>query len=124
MLERKKNEIRQNAERLAEKYDNAYEHQKTLFKRAIELVRATSAALPHMSSDEKEFVAQVKNIYSLTQTLDKQIEHMRRKFEARQIQTEGWSRNNAIKTLVLPAKQEEVIKQIITEMYVQLHKMF
>lgn len=118
MLKQKKTEICQNAERLAEKYEDAYEHQKTLFKRAIELVRAASAALPHMSGNEKEFANQIRKINALTQTLGKQIDHMKRKVEVQQNQTEGWSKQNMGNRMVLPAKQEEVIKEVITEMYV------
>lgn len=121
-LEQKKTEIRVNAERLAEKYDDAYERQKTLFKRAIELVRVAASAMPHMSTNEKEFANQIRKINTLTNTLAKQIEHMKRKVEAQQTLNEKWSKKSEGKKLVLPAKQEEIIKEIIVEVSTELRE--
>lgn len=117
VLEQKKSEIRQNAERLAEKYDDAYERQEILFKRAMEIVQAATSAMPHMLASEKDFANQIKSINANVQAIQKKVNYVKDKVENGEIPTRGWSsRNAAGKAMILPTKQEEIIRDAITDM--------
>uniref|UniRef100_A0A1B0CE61 Putative nuclear pore complex nup88/rnup84 component n=1 Tax=Lutzomyia longipalpis TaxID=7200 RepID=A0A1B0CE61_LUTLO len=119
VLEKKR--IRDNAENLAGKYEDMYERQQTLFKRAQEVSRLVSLLSPYTLSDEKDFKQQVEKINVATKGLMKQLEVAKGKISRNQQQMDTWEKQNAQKEFVLPPKREEIIKKILADMKNQIN---
>ncbi|XP_059620994.1 nuclear pore complex protein Nup88 [Phlebotomus argentipes] len=115
-LRMEKKRIRDNAENLAGKYEDMYERQQSLFRRAQEVARLVTLLAPSTLADEKEFAQQVEQISVATKQLAKQLEAAKGKMNKNQQQIEVWEKQNDEKKLTLPPKREEVLKKILGDM--------
>uniref|UniRef100_A0A1B0DF47 Nucleoporin Nup88 n=1 Tax=Phlebotomus papatasi TaxID=29031 RepID=A0A1B0DF47_PHLPP len=120
-LKMEKKRIRDNAENLAGKYEDMYERQQSLSKRAQEVARLVSLLAPSTLQDEKDFAQQVEKINVATKGLLKQLEVSKGKISRNQQQIETWEKQNIQKEFQLPPKREEVIKKILADMKSQIN---
>uniref|UniRef100_A0A675B3N7 Uncharacterized protein n=1 Tax=Anopheles darlingi TaxID=43151 RepID=A0A675B3N7_ANODA len=120
-LQAEKLKIRETAERLAETYEDLCDKQNALFKRAQEAVRLATLRLPKGSYSEKKFAEMIDKIHQSVKVLQKNVDQVKQKISTQQVQLESRKKNVKEKSFTLPAKQEEIIKQIIGEMYTQIN---
>lgn len=109
------NQIRGNAERLAERYEEANDRQQELVKRLHDLLRVVNMKLPRLAVVEKNFGAQVEKVSSATSDLARNIAFLKKKLEKQQAQITSGGEGNK-KKVYLPAKQEATIKEAIGDM--------
>uniref|UniRef100_A0A182JC17 Nucleoporin Nup88 n=1 Tax=Anopheles atroparvus TaxID=41427 RepID=A0A182JC17_ANOAO len=119
-LQAEKQKIRATAERLAETYEDLCDKQNTLFKRAQEVVRLATLRLPKGSYSEKKFTDMIVKVKQSVTALQKNVDQAKQKINIQQVQLESKKKSTKEKTFALPVKQEEIIKQIIGEMYTQI----
>ncbi|XP_053680044.1 nuclear pore complex protein Nup88 [Anopheles nili] len=119
-LQAEKQQIRTTAERLAETYEDLCDKQTALFKRAQEVVRLATLRLPKGSFSEKQFTEKIEKISKSVKVLQKSVDQAKQKTATQQIQLESKKKSSKEKTFTLPVKQEQIIKQIIGEMYTQI----
>ncbi|XP_055605859.1 nuclear pore complex protein Nup88-like, partial [Uranotaenia lowii] len=119
-LQLEKQEIREKAERLAENYEDICDKQSALFKRAQEVVRLATLRLPKGSFSEKTYAEMIDNISRATKKLQKNVDLAKQKITTQQVQIEQKQKSENERIVSLPSKQEEIIKHIISEMYVQI----
>lgn len=115
-LQKEKNKIRENAERLADLYDDVSDKQQILFKRAQEVVRLATLKTPDSAQRENEFQKQIEKINSLTKTLSANILIAKKKMEKQNIQVDQFKKENAKKTVVLQPKVEKTIMELLSEL--------
>ncbi|XP_050068788.1 nuclear pore complex protein Nup88 [Anopheles maculipalpis] len=119
-LQAEKQKIRATAERLAETYEDLCDKQNSLFKRAQEVVRLATLRLPKGSFSEKQFAERIEKIHQSVKLLQKNVDQAKQKIATQQIELESNKKTAKEKTITLPVKQENIIKQIIGEMYTQI----
>uniref|UniRef100_A0A240PKC2 Nucleoporin Nup54 alpha-helical domain-containing protein n=1 Tax=Anopheles epiroticus TaxID=199890 RepID=A0A240PKC2_9DIPT len=119
-LQVEKQKIRATAERLAETYEDLCDKQNSLFKRAQEVVRLATLRLPKGSFSEKQFTERIEKINQSVKKLQKNVDQAKQKIQTQQIELETKKKSAKEKTFTLPVKQEDIIKQIIGEMYTQI----
>ncbi|XP_052868926.1 nuclear pore complex protein Nup88 [Anopheles cruzii] len=124
-LQVEKLKIRETAERLAETYEDLCDKQTALFKRAQEVVRLATLRLPKGSYSEKKFTERIEKMHQLVKVLQLNVDQTKQKIATQQVQLESRKSGTGPKerpAFTLPAKQEEIIKQIIGEMYTQINR--
>ncbi|XP_058060912.1 nuclear pore complex protein Nup88 [Anopheles bellator] len=124
-LQVEKLKIRETAERLAETYEDLCDKQTALFKRAQEVVRLATLRLPKGSYSEKKFTERIEKMHQLVKVLQINVDQTKQKIATQQVQLESRKSGTGPKerpSFTLPAKQEEIIKQIISEMYTQINR--
>lgn len=109
------NQIRSNAERLAERYEEANDRQQELVKRLHDLLRLINMKLPRMAVVEKNFGSQVDKINNVTNDLERNIGMLKKNIEKQQLQITSGGESNK-KKVHLPEKQESTIKEAISNM--------
>lgn len=114
-LEQDKNRIRNDAERLAEMYEEINDKQQDLFKRTQDIIRLANLKVPHGVASEKNFATQIEKTNEAVKNLANNIAMAKKKMEKQKLQIASESESTRRK-LVLPPKQETVIKEIITDM--------
>ncbi|XP_053660436.1 nuclear pore complex protein Nup88 [Anopheles marshallii] len=119
-LQAEKQKIRATAERLAEFYEDLCDKQNSLYKRAQEVVRLSTLRLPKGSFSEKQFTERIEKIHQSVKLLQKNVDQAKQKITTQQIELESNKKTVKEKTFTLPVKQEDIIKQIIGEMYTQI----
>lgn len=115
-LQKEKNKIRENAERLAELYEDVSDKQQFLFKRAQEVVRLATLKTPDSAQRENEFQKQIEKINAITKTLSGNILIAKKKMEKQNIQVDQFKVDNAKKTIVLQPKVEKTIMELLSEL--------
>lgn len=115
-LQKEKEKIRENAERLAELYEDVSDKQQSLFKRAQEVVRLATLKTPDSAQRENEFQKQIEKINALTKTLSGNILIAKKKMEKQNIQVDQFKKDSAKKTIVLQPKVERTIMELLTEL--------
>lgn len=115
-LQKEKDKIRDNAERLAELYEDVADKQQTLFKRAQEVVRLATLTTPDSIQRENDFRKQIEKINSLTKTLNGNILIAKKNMEKQNIQVDQFKKENAKKTIVLQPKVEKTILELLSEL--------
>lgn len=93
--------IRNNAEHLAETYEDLCDKQQVLFKKAQEIVRNASLHFPRKSMAEKEFATQVEKIHAVTKMLKTNIEQTKKKLQDQEFRVSLFS-NIYINILYFP----------------------
>ncbi|ETN57903.1 rhodopsin [Anopheles darlingi] len=88
---------------------------------AQEAVRLATLRLPKGSYSEKKFAEMIDKIHQSVKVLQKNVDQVKQKISTQQVQLESRKKNVKEKSFTLPAKQEEIIKQIIGEMYTQIN---
>uniref|UniRef100_A0A8D8L7M5 Nuclear pore complex protein Nup88 n=2 Tax=Culex pipiens TaxID=7175 RepID=A0A8D8L7M5_CULPI len=119
-LQQEKQQIRDTAERLAENYEDICDKQSALFKRAQEVVRLATLRLPKGSFSENKFADMIEKIGNATRQLERNVDQAKQKITAQQVQVEQKQKAQKERIVALPTKQEDIIKQIIGEMYTQI----
>uniref|UniRef100_A0A903Z064 Nucleoporin Nup88 n=1 Tax=Anopheles minimus TaxID=112268 RepID=A0A903Z064_9DIPT len=119
-LQAEKQKIRATAERLAETYEDLCDKQNSLYKRAQEVVRLATLRLPKGSFSEKQFTERIEKIRQSVKLLQKNVDQAKQKISTQQMELETNKKSAKEKTFNLPIKQEDIIKQIIGEMYTQI----
>lgn len=115
-LLKEKDKIRENAERLAELYEDVSDKQQILFKRAQEVVRLATLKTPDSSQRENDFQKQIEKINTLTKALSGNILIAKKKMEKQNIQVDQFKKENAKKAIVLQPKVEKTILEILSEL--------
>lgn len=115
-LQREKEKIRENAERLAELYEDVSDKQQSLFKRAQEVVRLATLKTPDSAQRENEFQKQIEKINALTKALSGNILIAKKKMEKQNVQVDQFKRDSVKKTIVLQPKVERTIMELLTEL--------
>lgn len=85
------NQIRANAERLAEMYEEMNDKQQELIKRLHELIRLLNLKLPRTATLEKNFSAQIEKIGKAAKELATNIAMAKKKMEKQQLQVRKFS---------------------------------
>lgn len=116
-LEADKNRIRNDAERLAEMFEEINDKQQDLFKRIQDIIRLANLKLPHGMAEEKNYAAQITKINEAVKNLVNNIAMAKNKMEKQKLQIAS-EKESTRKKLILPPKQENTIKEIMTDMYV------
>lgn len=115
-LQKEKDKVRANAERLAELYEDVSDKQQSLFKRAQEVVRLATLKTPDSAQRENDFQKQIEKINALTKTLSSNILIAKKKMEKQNIHVDQFKRENAKKTIVLQPKVEKTIMELLSEL--------
>lgn len=80
------NQIRANAERLAEMYEETNDKQQELIKRLHDLIRILNLKLPRAPMLEKNFSAQIEKIAKVTKEMARNIALAKQKMDKQQLQ--------------------------------------
>lgn len=115
-LQKEKDKIRENAERLAELYEDVSDKQQILFKRVQEVVRLATLKTPDCTQREIDFQKQIERINALTKALSGNIFIAKKKMEKQNIQVDQFKNENTKKTVVLQPKVEKTILEILSEL--------
>ncbi len=115
-LRKEKDKIRENAERLAELYEDVSDKQQILFKRAQEVVRLATLKTPDSAQRENDFQKQIEKINALTKALSGNILIAKKKMEKQNIQVDQLKKDNSKKTVVLQPKVEKTIMELLSEL--------
>uniref|UniRef100_A0A182XP30 Calmodulin n=1 Tax=Anopheles quadriannulatus TaxID=34691 RepID=A0A182XP30_ANOQN len=87
---------------------------------AQEVVRLATLRLPKGSFSEKQFTERIEKIHQSVKMLQKNVDQAKQKITTQQMELEMKKKTAKEKTFTLPVKQEDIIKQIIGEMYTQI----
>lgn len=115
-LEREKEAIRENAHRLAERFEEISENQDLLSKKCQNWIRQANTCLPSNAQAEKELVEEVEKINKITQSIANVPEKARENINRQNYHAQKYFESSKSKTFDLPEKQENTIKEILTQM--------
>lgn len=107
------NQIRANAERLAETYEETNDKQQELIKCLHELIRLLNLKLPRTAMLEKNFGAQIEKIGKATKELSQNIASAKNKMEKQQLQV--WNLVNWLYIFVSDAAKVNILEKILFE---------
>lgn len=116
-LLQEKEKLRENAERLAEKYEEINDRQQILLKSLHEILRVVNLRVPTAMMAERNFSEQINKIHAATKDLANNIVAAKKKMEKQQ---QLAATDKPAKTVTLMPKQETALKEIITESNVQI----
>lgn len=116
-LQLDKTQIRTNAERLAERYEDIQEKQQSLFRRAQEVVRLAMTSNPVTAAAELEFQQQIERINVMAKRLGENIAQSRRKIMNQENQVTSSKSSDRAKSVELHPRQEATIKGLMTELW-------
>lgn len=114
-LQMDKKQIKNDAERLAELYEEANDRQQMLFKRTQEIIRLINLKMPRGSVAEKNFATQLERVDAVTKDLANGLALAKKKLEKQELQFKS-TKENTKKKVTLQPRQETAIKEIITDM--------
>lgn len=107
--------IEEKAYKLAEMHEDIMERQQSLQKRVQDILRLSMLRLPNAGAAEQEFTDHIKKIKSKVDKISQDVKQIKMKHESQKVQVESLDIANQ-KPIVIPPKQEEAIKEILTEM--------
>lgn len=118
-LHAEQQQIRANAERLAEQYEETYDKQQDLVKQLHDLIRSLNLKLPRTAMLEQSFGTHIEKIARATKDLAQNIASAKNKMEKQQIQiaSDGTGRTRKI---CLQERQEKIIKESIANTTAQI----
>lgn len=116
-----KEQIQEKAYKLADNHEDIMERQQKLQKRIQSVSRLAMLRLPAISSNEKDFADTIKKYKMAVDKLAQDVRQVKAKNDTQRSALENWSRSNEdyIKTS-LPPKQEESIKEFLSDMMRQI----
>ncbi|KAG5681118.1 hypothetical protein PVAND_010578 [Polypedilum vanderplanki] len=121
LLFESKEQIQENAYKLADMHEDIIDRQQLLQKRIQDISRLSSLRLPAISSNEKEFADTIKKFKSCIDKLSQDVKQIKAKNEAQRKALESWSKSNDdFVKISLPPKQEETIKEFLSDMMRQI----
>lgn len=112
-------QIRANAERLAETYEETNDKQQELIKRIHDLISVLNSKLPRTAMLEQNFASHVERIGKVTKELAQNIASAKKKIEKQQMQI-ATNADSQKRKICLQPKQEKIIKEAITETNAQI----
>lgn len=115
-LQREKEKIRANAERLADVFEDVSDKQQILFKRVQEVVRLATLKTPDSAQRENDFQKQIEKMNALTRTLSGNIAMAKKKMDKQNVQVDHFQKEKARKTVVLQPKVEKTIMELLSEL--------
>lgn len=116
-LLKEKSKLRENAERLAEKYEEINDRQQILLNSLHDILRLINLRMPAASVAERNFSEQMNKIHAATKDLANNITAAKKKMEK---QRQHATTDKPSKTPTLQPKQETVLKEIINESNTQI----
>ncbi|XP_026827915.1 nuclear pore complex protein Nup88 [Ooceraea biroi] len=114
LMETKK-ELRQTAERLAERYEDINDKQKELARRAEEVLRLVNYKEPLMTAVERAEAEELKKMDMKIHDMKIRLEQLKKKSTQQTVQQNGEC-NGKRKEIVITASQEETIKENLGQM--------
>lgn len=111
-LLQEKDKLRENAERLADKYEEINDRQQILLKSLHEILRLVNLRMPTAMVAERNFSEQINKIHATTKELVNNVAAAKKKMEK---QHHFAAADQPSKAVTLMPKQETAIKEIITE---------
>lgn len=111
-LVQEKEKLRENAEYLAEKYEEINDRQQVILKNLHEILRLVNLRMPTALVAERNFSEQINKIHTATKELANNVAAAKKKMEKQQ---QFASTDKPAKTLTLQPRQEAVLKEIIGE---------
>lgn len=111
-LLQEKSKLRDNAERLAEKYEEINDRQQSLLKSLHEILRLINLRMPATFVAERNFSEQINKIHAATKDLAANVTAAKKKMEKQQQHS---TTDKPAKILTLQPKQETVLKEIIAD---------
>lgn len=111
-LLQEKDKLRENAERLAEKYEEINDRQQILLKNLHEILRLVNLRMPTAMVAERNFSEQINKIHTKTKELASNVAIAKKKMEK---QHHFAAADQPSKAVTLMPKQETALKEIITE---------
>lgn len=116
-LLQEKEKLRENAERLAEKYEEINDRQQILLKHLHEILRLVNVRMPTAMVAERNFSEQINKIHTATNELANNVAAGKKKMEKQQ---HFAAADKPAKAVTLMPKQEMALKEIIAESNVQI----
>lgn len=116
-LQQEKWKLRENAEHLAEKYEEINDRQQSHLKSLHEILRLINLRMPAAHVAERNFNEQINKIHATTKTMANNIAVAKKKMEKQQQLTKS---DKPAKSLTLQPKQETILKEIIADANTQI----
>lgn len=111
--------IQEKAGALADMHEDIMERQVSLQKRVQDILRLAMLQLPNAGAAEHEFTEQIKKIKTRVDKLHQDVKQLKSKHETQKTQLESLEISDN-KPIVIPPKQEEAIKEILSQMTKQI----
>lgn len=112
-----KTKLRENAERLADKYEEINERQQALLNSLHEILRLVNLRMPTALVAERNFSEQINKLHAATKDLANNIAAAKKKMEKQQQLSVT---DKPTKSLTLQPKQEAALKEIIADSNIQI----
>lgn len=110
-----KDHLRENAERLVDKYDEVGDKQQRIMQQLHEIHRLMNQRVPTASGAERAFVEQIDRINVAARELGNNIAVAKKKMEKQQLNRGPTSMSTPKKDFILLPKQESVLKEMLAE---------
>ncbi|XP_004536396.1 nuclear pore complex protein Nup88 [Ceratitis capitata] len=114
-LERERENIRETAHRLAERFEEISEQQELITKKCQHLMRQAHTRLPTNPIADKEFAKEVERINKETKTLANAMQKARDSINKQTYHISKYNQTSKKKTFHLPERQERNIKEILMQ---------
>lgn len=113
--------IQEKAYRLADMHEEIMERQQKIQIRINENARLASLKMPSNATNENEFVEKIKRMHCVVNKLNQDVKQIKAKHEVQKKSLEKW--NKLSEDTTLPPKQEETIKEFLSDMMRQIHSL-
>lgn len=110
-----KDNLRETAERLVDKYDEIGDKQQQIMQQLHEVHRLMNQRVPTASGAERAFVEQIEKINVATRELGNNIAVAKKKMEKQQLHSGTVAISTPKKDFILLPKQETVLKEMLAE---------
>lgn len=110
-----KENLRENAEHLVDKYDEIGDKQQQIMQQLHEVHRLMNQRVPTASGAERNFVEQIEKICVATRELGNNIAVAKKKMEKQQLHRGPATTSTPKKDFILMPKQETVVKEMLAE---------
>lgn len=114
-----KQKLRDNAELLAEKYEELNDRQQDILKNLHDVIRSINARNPYSTPAERNFTEQIYKIDATTKELTNKISVVKKKMSKQQLYQS--SSGTPTKKFTLQPKQEAALKDVIAETTTELN---
>ncbi|EFN85322.1 Nuclear pore complex protein Nup88 [Harpegnathos saltator] len=115
LMETKK-ELRHNAERLAERYEDINDKQKELACRAKEVLRSINHKKPFLTAAERAEAEELKKMNMKIHNIETRLKQLKKKFDQQTVHVDITDSNEKRKEIVFTRNQEEAIKENLSQM--------
>lgn len=112
-----KQKIRENAERLAEMYEESNDRQQNLLKKLHELLRLVNARVPGSTIADRNFAEQIEKLSAATKDLANNILLAKKKSEKHDFHQSSGDKKPSV---ALPPQKEKAVKEILAETHGQI----